>query len=177
MTHDNEPTGVAPEPPRGGVRVRQADGNDLDAVVSVGRQTWPIVARSLFEPDMVELFLAKWWTSDANIPSIRTGRTLVAEADGEIVGMAAIGPHDGRQVIWKLYVLPEHQGRGIGGQLLAAIFERVGEQPVFLPYTDGNHSASRFANTHGFVLDHREEQHGMPDLLWARRDPGRSATR
>lgn len=158
-----------------GVRVRQADGNDLDAVVAVGRRTWPVVAGHLFEPDLVELFLAKWWTTDANIPSIRAGRTLVAEADGEVIGMAAYGPHDGQQVIWKLYVLPGHQRCGIGGQLLEAIIARIVEEPVFLSYTDGNTPAAEFTRAHGFVLDHRDAQHGMPDLVWTRRDPGTQA--
>ena len=160
--------------PSAGVRVRQADGNDLDAVVAVGRQTWPAVAGPMFEPDLVELFLAKWWTTDAMIPSIRAGRTLVAEVDGQVVGMASYGAHDGHQVIWKLYVLPEHQGHGIGGQLLAAVVARLDDEAIFLSYTDGNTSAADFTRSHGFVIDRYDEQHGMPDLVWTRRDPGAS---
>ena len=59
----------------GGIQVRLADGNDLEGVVAVGRTTWPITHGDLYGPDLVELFLAKWWTNDATIPAIRAGAT------------------------------------------------------------------------------------------------------
>lgn len=53
--------------------------------------------------------------------------TLVAEAGGEVVGMALWFPTfstwTGRQGMWleDLYVAPAHRGRGIGGRLLAEL--------------------------------------------------------
>ncbi len=154
------------------VRVREADGNDLEAVVAVGRRTWPVTYEHLYDPDLVELFLAKWWTKDACIPAIRAGRTLVAEIDDEVVGMAAYGRDDGVQVVWKLYVLPEWQGHGIGGRLLQALLHRIGDEPTYLSFTNGSGSAAAFTRAYGFVEDHREHQSDMPDLVWMRRDPG-----
>ena len=161
--------------------VREADGNDLDAVVAVGRQTWPVTHAGLYAPELVDLFLAKWWTKDACIPAIRAGRTLVAEVedddrsgDRHVIGMAAYGPHDGAHTIWKLYVLPAWQGHGIGGLLLQAIIHRHGDQALYLSYADGNASAAAFTNSHGFVVDHREKQSDMPDLVRTRRDPDRT---
>lgn len=150
--------------------VREADGNDLDAVVDVGRRTWPATNGSLYDPDLVPLFLEKWWTKDACIPSIRAGRTLVAEAGEQVVGMASYGPLEGRQIVWKLYVLPEWHKRGVGARLLAAALERIGDQPTFMSYADGNESAAAFVRAVGFVEDHREPQTDMPDLIWVRRD-------
>ena len=57
-------------------------------------------------------------------------RHVVAEVDGEVVALANLGrlsqsyrdfPHvtGDREVMWKLYVHPDHQGRGIGSRLLA----------------------------------------------------------
>ncbi|MDO5711541.1 MAG: GNAT family N-acetyltransferase [Micrococcales bacterium] len=165
--------------PRGGIQVRLADGNDLEGVVAVGRATWPITHGEFYDPDLVELFLAKWWTSEATIPAIRAGRTVVAESldhldengKPQIVGMAAYGGHQGAQVIWKLYVLPQWQRHGIGGMLLRAVFSRIGDQPIHMSFPDGNRAAGDFSRAYGFVEDHREEQHDMPDLVWMRRDP------
>ena len=74
--------------------VREADGNDLDAVVAVGRQTWPVTHAGLYAPELVDLFLAKWWTKDACIPAIRAGRTLVAEVEDEVGVDVDQGAHD-----------------------------------------------------------------------------------
>lgn len=160
-----------PRPSPGPLVVRPADGNDLDGVVAVGRETWPATYASIFPPDLVDLFLAKWWTKDANIPSIRAGRTFVAERDGEIVAMASHGLHEGRFVVWKLYVRPGHQGQGVGGRLLSAMYDRArrDHDTVYLSFSDGNASAYDFARAHGFVEDHREEQGILPELIWMRR--------
>ncbi len=163
----------------GGIHVRLADGNDLEAVVAVGRITWPIAYGDLYRPDYVELCLAKWWTKDATIPSIRAGRTFVAETldhrdehgKPHVVGMTAYGSHDGDQVIWKLYVLPEWQRHGVGGMLLRAVLSTIGDQPIYMSFSDGNRSAGDFARAYGFVESHREGQTDMPDLIWMRRDP------
>ena len=176
---DEQPHGGELAQVGSGIQVRLADGNDLAGVVAVGRTTWPITVGELYGPDLVELFLAKWWTNDATIPAIRAGRTLVAESldhldekgRPQIVGMAAYGAHEGTQVIWKLYVLPDWQGHGVGGMLLRAVLARIGDQPIYMSFADGNRSAGDFARAYGFVEDHREEQTDMPDLVWMRRDP------
>lgn len=177
--HPDTPEPTDLRPIGSGISVRLADGNDLEGVVTVGRTTWPITHGELYGPDLVELFLAKWWTNDATIPAIRAGKTLVAESRDhpdehgrpQIVGMAAYGGHEGVQVIWKLYVLPDWQGHGIGGMLLRSVLARIGDQPIYMSFTDGNESAGSFARAYGFVEDHREEQTDMPDLVWMRRDP------
>ncbi len=154
------------------VTVRQADGNDLEAVVHVGRVTWPATYGSIFEPECVELLLDKWWTNQACIPTIRAGRTLVAERGGRIVGVLTYGRKDGRLVIWKFYVLPEHQGRGVGQALLREVIDRVHDtaDALYLPFADGNASAYDFATGQGFTDVGHEEQSGTPDLIWMRLD-------
>lgn len=152
--------------------IRLADGNDLDGVVAVGRAAWTTINASLYPPELLELFLAKWWTKDACVPSILAGHTIVAERDGRIVGMASYGTHREQLIVWKIYVLEEVQGQGIGSRLLEALYERAaaGHDAVYLSFTDGNDSAYRFATSHGYVVDRREQQHDMPDLVWMRHD-------
>lgn len=57
---------------------------------------------------------------------------FVAEADGRVLGMVAVGPkaaakerHKG--VIYSMFVLPEGRGKGIGGALMAACLDYARE--------------------------------------------------
>lgn len=154
--------------------VRTAEGNDLDAVLAIGHRTWPVIYEPIAGLDYVAMGLAKWWTVDVVAASIRQGRTLVADLDGEVVGMAAFGTLEDSLVLWKLYVLPEYHGRGIGSRLMDAVVDRAleaGRERITLSYPDGNAYAARFHHAHGFVETHRESSgSGLPESIWVARD-------
>ncbi|HEY7197580.1 MAG TPA: GNAT family N-acetyltransferase [Gaiellaceae bacterium] len=76
---------------------------------------------------------------------------LVAEEDCRAVGFAAVSPG------WleQLYVLPEAQGRGVGGALLAAAVARrreAGDTELRLWTLEGNEPGRRFYEAHGWRL-------------------------
>ena len=149
--------------------VRAADGNDLAAVLDVGRRTWPVTYGPIAGEDYVKMGLAKWWTEDATVPAIRAGRVTVAEVDGTVVGIAVVGPHHSQLVLWKLYVLPEHQGKAIGSALLASVVaSAAGVHPeIRVSYLDGNTPAGAFYRDKGFVETGRESGgDGIPDSIW-----------
>jgi GNAT superfamily N-acetyltransferase len=149
--------------------IRAADGNDLAAVLEVGRRTWPVTYGPIAGEEYVAMGLAKWWTEDATIPAIRGGRVTVAELDGTVVGIAAVGLHESHLVLWKLYVLPEHQGGGIGSALMESVVAAArGEHShIRLSYLDGNTSAGGFYRSKGFVEISRESSgDGIPDSVW-----------
>ena len=165
-----------------GVVVRVADGNDLDAVISVGHRTWLATYEPIAGPEYVAMGLAKWWTKDVVTASIRTGRTLVAEDTrpataegerGEVLGMATFGVQDETFYAWKLYVLPGHHGRRIGSRLMDAVLDRardLGHEKVVLSYIEGNDQAAGFYRRHGFT-EHAREDGGsvLPDSIWMSR--------
>jgi ribosomal protein S18 acetylase RimI-like enzyme len=149
--------------------IRAADGNDLMAVLDVGRRTWPVTYEPIAGADYVAMGLAKWWTPDAIIPSIRAGRVTVAELDGVVVGIAAVGPHEKHLVLWKLYVLPEYQGRAIGSALVASVVaQATGLHPeIRISYLTGNDLAAAFYSGKGFVEISREPGcEGIPESVW-----------
>ncbi len=154
------------------VRVRRAVEDDLDAILSVGHRTWPATYEPIAGADYVAMGLAKWWSAESTLPAIQAGRMTVAEVDGEVVGVASAGPHEGHLVLWKLYVLPEHQGEGIGARLLEAVVEAVrGIYPeIRLGYIDGNEQARAFYTHKGFVeVDREPGSGGLPDTIWMSR--------
>ena len=153
--------------------IRQADGNDLKAVLDVGRRTWPVTYGPIAGPDYVAMGLAKWWTADAIIPSIRAGRVTVAEADGTVVGIAVVGPHEKHLVLWKLYVLPEYQGKGIGSALVESVVASATgvHSQIRISYLDGNTMAEAFCRGKGFAEISREfGGDGIPESVWMQLD-------
>ena len=154
--------------------MRQADGDDLMAVLEVGRITWRATYEPIAGSDYVQMCLAKWWTEESTIPMIRAGRTFVACVDDTVMGMAAAGPHDGDLALWRLYVLPDAQGKGLGGRLLDVVIARAlehGHQRVVLSYLDGNDRARDFYLSRGFVETGREHSgEGIPDSIWLAKD-------
>jgi ribosomal protein S18 acetylase RimI-like enzyme len=156
------------------VVVRTATGDDLDGVLRVGHETWRTTYEPIAGPEFVEMGLAKWWTGDALIPGIRVGRTLVADDDGTVVGMASYGSQDDQLVLWKLYVLPSHQGRGLGRRLLDEVIARareLGRTELHVSHIEGNEQAGRFYERNGFRHTHREAGgSGLPDEIWLVKD-------
>ena len=149
--------------------IRVADGNDLAAVLNVGRRTWPVTYGPIAGADYVAMGLAKWWTEDATIPAIRAGRVTVAEVDGSVVGIAVVGPHENHLVLWKLYVLPAYQGQAIGSALMESVVAAaMGEHDqIRLSYLNGNTMAEAFYRGKGFVEISRESGgDGIPESVW-----------
>jgi len=148
---------------------RLADGNDLAAVLEVGLRTWPATYLPIAGEDYVAMGLAKWWTKDATIPAIRAGRVTVAELDGTVVGIAVVGLHEKHLILWKLYVLPECQGKAVGSTLLKAVTaSATGHHPeIWTSYLVGNTLAEEFYRGRGFVEISRESSgDGIPDNVW-----------
>lgn len=151
------------------ILIRAADGNDLMAVLDVGRRTWPVTYEPIAGAEYVAMGLAKWWTKDATIPAIRAGRVTVAEVDSAVVGIAVVGPDEHHLVLWKLYVLPEYQGKGIGSALLESVVAAAtGVHPeIRISYLEGNDLAEAFYRRRGFVEISREHSgDGIPESIW-----------
>lgn len=152
--------------------IRHATGDDLHGVMRVGELTWPPTYGPIAGDDYVAMGLAKWWTAEATIPAIRAGRVTVAQLGDEIVGVAAVGPLDGHLALWKLYVLPGHQGAGIGTRLMSAVLDdarRHGYDEVRLSYLDGNTHAAKFYARNGFEeFDRDTSGSGVPDSIWVK---------
>jgi ribosomal protein S18 acetylase RimI-like enzyme len=154
------------------VTLRQPTDDDLEAVRRIGLETWPATygfAGAAYVADG----LARWWSVDALRESLRTSTYWLAEVEGEVVGVGNVDLRPDPPVIWKLYVLPDRHGSGVGGALLERL---VGSVPadrghVTLEYVDGNDRAAAFYAKHGFVEVRREpaERPGEPAQVWVER--------
>jgi GNAT superfamily N-acetyltransferase len=80
------------------------------------------------------------------------------EANGTRVGLVLIRPHEGHWLLDHFYVLPEHQGKGMGAFVLEQIFADADARhmPIRVGALRGSHS-NRFYQRHGFVQTHEAQ--------------------
>ena len=152
------------------VLVRNASPADVEAICEIGHAVWPDTY-AFAGQDYIEHGLATWWSRDAVERSLGTTTTLVAECDGRVAGMGNIDLRPEVPVIWKLYVLPDDQGKGVGSALLRSLVEAVpaGRRSVAIEYADGNSRAAAVYARHGFVVVRSEpaDRPGWPAQVWA----------
>ena len=87
--------------------------------------------------------------------------------------MASVGREEDHLVLWRLYVLPEHHGQGIGSALLAAVLEEARRK---LPARSGSPTPRatprpRTSTAPGVSSrpHHEAGGGGVPDQVWMTR--------
>ncbi|MGC7402801.1 GNAT family N-acetyltransferase [Pandoraea pneumonica] len=80
------------------------------------------------------------------------------EVDGEVTGFVLIRPQEDHWLLDHFYLLPEHQGRGVGAAVLRAVCNDAdaNRMPIRLGALRGS-DANRFYQRHGFMQTHETE--------------------
>lgn len=117
--------------------IRAATPEDAPAIARVHVDSWRTTYRGLL-PDQVLAGLsvpereASWLHRlEASVPNSPSGSVFVAEdPTGEIVGFAAGGPSRGKDSayageLYAIYVLQEHQRKGIGRSIMNRVVEEL----------------------------------------------------
>lgn len=141
------------------VILRTATLSDAAAVAQVHHTTWVSTYGAILPPEFwatatLERRTATWerWLSNGAAP-------VVADADGEVVGIAMAGeaveqedvlPVRDRQ-LYLLYVLAAYHGAGVGQALLDAVVPPG--TPAQLWVAEDNPRARRFYERNGFVME------------------------
>ncbi|MCZ2830200.1 GNAT family N-acetyltransferase [Modestobacter sp. VKM Ac-2986] len=153
------------------LRIRPAGAADLPGIAEVGARTWPATYLSFAGREYVERNLAAYWSPAALERALAEALLLlVAEDDGEVVGVVEVGEHDGVPTMWRLYVLPDRHGGGVGRALLDAAVAALpaGTAALLTEYTAGNDRAARWYAARGFVETGRDPGAGGLDVVWLR---------
>ena len=148
------------------VFVRTAGTRDIPAIRALLAETWHATCDPLYGAEMVNALTSEMPSRAALQAMIDRDRSefLVADDGERLCGCAyaAATGDDARVVtLFQLYVLPELQGRGIGGLLLeeieASFFE---SERLRLEVEDRHLRAVAFFETEGFTRVGREEHEG-----------------
>ena len=87
------------------------------------------------------------------------------EAGGELVGVIGVQPMDEVDLVRHAYVLPGHQGSGIGGALLEHVTGRS-DQRILVGTWAAAEWAIRFYRRHGFELVSPEHKSALLRIYW-----------
>ena len=152
------------------VALRRATPADAEALRSLAEVVLPATYDPI-DPSLAAHDLEAWWDVERMRASIDAIWHGVAELDGDLLGVANLGRSDDRWVMWKLYVHPDAQGRGVGTRLVEATLEQVPDgEPLWLEHFAGNDRAHAFYAALGFVETHRDTHADLPDQVWMRKD-------
>jgi ribosomal protein S18 acetylase RimI-like enzyme len=141
---------------------RPATDEDLDGIAAVRILTWQDAYRGIMPQDYLDGLTPSREADRLRRRVLGPGNS-VAELDGAIVGWSAVGPYRDDEVpaprpgcgeIVAIYVLPGHQGAGIGRALMTHALDRLGElRPALLWVARDNTPARRFYERYGFRTD------------------------
>ncbi|NPD03626.1 GNAT family N-acetyltransferase [Nocardioides sp. zg-1308] len=159
--------------------LRPGTVEDIPALRALGEAVVPPTYGPI-DAAYAQLMLDQWWTPERFADTLPRVRMLLAERDGQVVAMTSFGrlsashrdfPHvtGDREVMWKLYVHPDHQGLGIGRRLLAEVEAMVEGDELWLEVVDGNDQAFAFYRAHGFEEAESVGDREWPDDVWMRK--------
>lgn len=159
------------------VVVRDARAADVGEICRFGEAHIPPHYAPLIGEAAAAAQVRRWWDARGISDAVASGLVVVADAGGELVGVAQRGSAGTDHVVYKLYVHPAHRGRGIGPMLLAAVTERLPHDATRLAieHFAGNRRAAEFYEREGFAVDRVEPSPaGNPalDVVWRSRPVG-----
>ncbi|AEB12228.1 GNAT family N-acetyltransferase [Marinithermus hydrothermalis] len=160
------------------MRVRTAAPSDIPGVQKVARLAWWDTYQHLLPHPLIAHFLTHAYSTQALERTLACCMDLfvVAETQGAVVGFAHFGPIAPRVAeLFRIYVLPAHQGAGAGKALLEAGLSWAcarGLARLEVSVLRGNTKGSAFYERHGFTLQQAQRVvvrgEGVPLLRYAR---------
>jgi GNAT superfamily N-acetyltransferase len=148
------------------VRIRDAGPGDSAALARVRSLSWRSAYDGLLPPEVIaaatgpggEARQREFLTEDP------ARHALLAEADGEAVGMA-VYEGGGDAELYVIYVVPSHWSGAVGRPLMDRVIEGVragGYTRLTLWVLAGNERARRFYERYGFAITDKKitERHG-----------------
>ena len=139
--------------------IRRWSEHDLSAIQRLLMETWRDAYGSFIPDTDLENYLRKHYHLDAlrDLLSHAEVEGLVAEVQGEVVGFArtTYDPAEDRFFLTSLYVLPAHQRKGIGMELLRhaeEIASRFGVDALWLGVMEQNRRTLRWYERIGFAF-------------------------
>ena len=169
------------------VLIRHAVIDDAAGIARVRAESWLGAYRGIVPDEFLDAIDVGEWSERQrrnmeNVPDDLV--SFVAETQGQVVGWAAGGPNreddpDYSGKLYAIYLLPEHQRRGIGLKLMAATARWLigeGMDSMIVWVLAENHPARRFYEALGgqYVREHQIEIGGvwLPEVSYGWSDLG-----
>ena len=143
-----------------------ATKDDVPALRALGVRTWRAAYEGVLDGAAIERGIDELFNAYSLGAAVRDGRMLAAFRDGVLVGLPEFDRVDAaRTMIWKLYVDPVAQGRGIGGLLLERLLQAATTPEVRVEHDERNAGAAGFFTVFGFAVDEVVDAGGDARML------------
>jgi GNAT superfamily N-acetyltransferase len=148
------------------MNIRRATSNDIVAIQNIAKVTWAQAYEGIIPLDIQKTFLLNNYSEIAMRNRLDRSVIFVAEKDGMIYGFAnffALKQSADEAELGAIYILPELQFQGVGGNLLnAGIDELKGIRRLFVVVEKENIKGFKFYDSKGFVFVnvYEEQLHG-----------------
>lgn len=142
--------------------IRTATIDDIPIIIDIARKTWPAAYGEILSGGQIEFMLSKFYAPDSlSADFTKRGHIFLIAASPDPIGFAAIGHNlnDRATKIFKLYVLPNQHGKGIGRELICKISElavMAGDSKLILNVNRSN-PAKFFYERLGFQVTSEED--------------------
>jgi ribosomal protein S18 acetylase RimI-like enzyme len=135
--------------------VRDAGPDDVAAVCAFGAAHVRPHYTPLIGAGAADGQVRHWWNADAIGAAVAAGLVVVAEDDGQVVGVGQLGRD---HVVYKLYVSPEHRGQGLGVRLLDGLISRLPADVdrLAIEHFAANERAGAFYEREGYRVERVE---------------------
>lgn len=137
--------------------IREATTEDVAAIQRVAEDSWEADYPNIMSRESLDEGVHDWYSTDRIRDSLFWSTTimLVAEVDEEFVGFGHgdLIPEDEIGHILRVYVSPDARRRGIGGELLEAVCQRLfdeGASRIKATALASNELGDEFYRTFGF---------------------------
>jgi ribosomal protein S18 acetylase RimI-like enzyme len=164
--------------------VRDAGHDDVIAVCRFGEAHVRPHYAPLIGAAAADEQVRRWWNETQIGAAVAEGLVVVAEEDGQVVGVGQRGRRGVDHVVYKLYVHPRYRGRGLGPRLIDALTRQLPADAdrLYIEHFVANERAGAFYEREGFTVQRIEPSPtGSPALgvVWRARQlaPNAQGTR
>ena len=138
--------------------LRNAEHDDVAAICRFGEAHIRPHYAPLIGAEAADEQVRRWWNETHVGAAVAQGLVVVAEADGQLLGVGQRGRRGADHVVYKLYVHPQHRGRGLGPQLLHALTRQLpaNVDRLYIEHFLANERAGAFYDREGFTVERIE---------------------
>lgn len=135
------------------INISRASLDNIDAIRFVGVSAWLATYGKSYGARFVVDGLDRFWCDAAIRNEVVAGQFDIASVGERVVGVSQVESLESDFVLWKLYVLPEWQGLGIGTELLDAVKRRALDESrgLLTEYATRNERAGAFYRRQGLL--------------------------